>query len=295
MSGAATTLRELMRSGEPLRAIGAHDPLSARLIEQAGFEVIYLGGFAASASMLGEPDLGLMTQSEMADHIRRVSAVTSLPIIVDADNGHGSALNVARTVKSFSRMGAAAIHLEDQVLPKKCGHLEGKAVIPPQDMVQKIRAALDAREDDDFVIIARTDAIPVEGISGAIDRAAEYAGAGADALFVDAPETMEQLQLIGDSLKRLEKPLVFNYAAGLGKSPALSASQCKALGFNVILHPVELMLSGIRASTEILRLIKASDELSSIRPLMTSFSEIKEILSITEAEEFEASYPVGRM
>src|SRR5262245_2263554 len=179
----ARRLRELLAAPGIIRSLGAHDVFTARLIELAGLETVFLGGFGTSASLLGLPDVGLITLSEMADAVRRMAARVKIPVVADGDTGHGDLHNVVRTVREFEQAGAAGILLEDQVTPKRCGHFEGKQIIPQADMVRKLRVALEARHDPDFVIIARTDARAVEGIDGAIARAKAYAAAGADICF----------------------------------------------------------------------------------------------------------------
>src|SRR5262249_53648057 len=177
-------LRHLLSVPGIIRSLGAHDVYTARLIEAAGLETVFLGGFGTSASLLGLPDVGFITLTEMADAVRRMASRVSIPVVADGDTGHGDLHNVLRTVREFERAGAAGVLLEDQVTPKRCGHFEGKALIPAGEMVLKLRAALDAREDKDFVIVARTDARAVEGIDSAIERAGRYAEAGADVCFV---------------------------------------------------------------------------------------------------------------
>src|SRR5688572_22963884 len=200
-------LRTLLATPGPLMAPGAYDALSARLVEQAGFDVVYMTGFGSTASLIGRPDVGLLTGTEMVDNARRIAAAVDLPVIADADTGYGNAINVVRTVQAYEQAGVAGIHLEDQVMPKKCGHMSGKAVIPAEEMVGKIRAAAAARRDPDFVLIARTDAVAVEGVAAAIARARAFAEAGADALFVEAPTSEDDLATIGRELTGLA-PLV---------------------------------------------------------------------------------------
>src|SRR3954447_396530 len=180
-------LRELLAAPGPLVAPGAYDALSARLVEQAGVDVVYMTGFGTTAALAGRPDVGLLTGAGMIDNARRIAAAVDVPVIADADTGYGNAINVVRTVQAYEQAGVAGIHIEDQVMPKKCGHMSDKAVIPADEMVGKIRAAVAARRDPDFLLIARTDAAAVEGLSAAIERARAYADAGADVLFVDAP------------------------------------------------------------------------------------------------------------
>ena len=186
---AMATLRELLAGPEPVLAPGAYDALSARLVERAGFPAVYMTGFGASASLLGRPDVGLLSFDEMAGHARRLAQAVSVPLIADADDGYGNPLNVMRTVREYAAAGVAALHIEDQVAPKRCGHMEGKEVIDAAEMVEKVRAAVEARGDGELLIIARTDARAVEGLDAALERARRYREAGADALFVEAPET----------------------------------------------------------------------------------------------------------
>src|SRR5436190_19153848 len=194
-------LRQLLREPGVVRSLGAHDVFTARLIETAGLETVFLGGFGASASLLGLPDVGYITLTEMADAVRRMAQRVAIPVVADGDTGHGDLHNVVRTVREFERAGAAGILLEDQVTPKRCGHFAGKQVIPAGEMVLKLRAALDARADPDVVIVARTDARAVEGLDGAIDRARRYADAGADVCFIEAPQGRDELELIPQKVR----------------------------------------------------------------------------------------------
>src|SRR5215831_13396557 len=199
----AGRLRELLASPEIIRSLGAHDVFTARLIEEAGLETVFIGGFGTSASLLGLPDVGLLTLTEMADAVRRMASRVSIPVVADGDTGHGDLHNVARTVREFERAGAAGILLEDQVTPKRCGHFEGKQLIPASEMQLKLRAALDARRDPDFVLIARTD----EGLGGAIERANRYGAEGADVCFIEAPHAREELEQIP---RQVRYPLLVN-------------------------------------------------------------------------------------
>jgi 2,3-dimethylmalate lyase len=201
-------LRELLAGGEPVLAPGAYDALSARLVEQAGFEAVYMTGFGASASLLGRPDIGLLSFGEMVHSARRLAQAVEVPVIADADDGYGNPINVIRTVKEYEAAGVSAIHIEDQVSPKKCGHLEGKQVIEASEMVEKVRAAAEARSSEDFVIIGRTDARAVEGLDGALERARRYREAGADVLFVEAPQSEEEVTAVAEAFP--DVPLLFN-------------------------------------------------------------------------------------
>ena len=219
-------LRTLLATPGPLVAPGAYDALSARLVEQAGFDVVYMTGFGSTASLIGRPDVGLLTGTEMVDNARRIAAAIDLPVIADADTGYGNAINVVRTVQAYEQAGVAGMHLEDQVMPKKCGHMSGKAVIPAEEMVGKIRAAGAARRDPDFVLIARTDAVAVEGVAAAIARARAYAEAGADALFVEAPTSEDDIARVAAELRGVA-PLVFNWAVAASSVPIGNSASAK--------------------------------------------------------------------
>lgn len=238
----AARLRELLATGDLVTVPGCSDALGARLIEQAGFEAAYMTGFGSSATLLGKPDVGLLGAGEMTANAERITAATSLPVIADGDTGYGNAMNVARTVRGYERAGVAAIQLEDQVMPKKCGHMADKAVVPVGEMVGKIRAAVDAR--DEMLIVARTDARAPEDLDAAIGRAHAYAEAGADVLFVEALESPEEFERVG--AEGFGVPLVFNWVEG-GKSPALTATEVQALGYQVLLLPISLLLAATQA------------------------------------------------
>lgn len=285
------TLKSMIRPDRTTIAMGAYDPLSALLVERAGYDLIYLGGYAAAAAMLGMPDLGMMTANEVADHVRRVRAVTQKPILVDADNGHGNALNTSCTIASFAAAGASGVHIEDQVLPKKCGHMGRKRLVPAEDMISKICAAREAGGEE-FVLIARTDAIATNGIGTAIERAKRYADAGADALFLDAPESMAHLEQIGKELGTFGLPLVFN-AASTGKTPALSVKEIEELGFCVILYPIEAMLAAINGARLVMEILKKEGSLESIRNRMATFAEMQDLLGTADAEAFDERFPTS--
>ena len=217
-TGARARLRASLGGPGPLVAPGAHDALAARLVEQAGFEAVYLTGFGTSGSLIGRPDVGLLSAGEMVEQARRLVDAVDIPVIADADTGYGNAINVIRTVRAYEQAGVAALQLEDQVMPKKCGHMSGKAVISAEEMCGKIRAATQARRDPDLVIIARTDAAAVLGLDEAVDRARSYAEAGADVLFVEAPTSEEDITRVAGELRDVA-PMVFNWAEG-GRTPA---------------------------------------------------------------------------
>ncbi len=240
---AGADLRRLMAAGL-VRAPGCYDALSARLVEQAGFPAAYLSGFALSAASLGVPDLGLIGLDDVAGAVRRVTAVVAVPVIADIDTGFGGPLNVRRTVREVEAAGAAAVQIEDQVSPKRCGHFEDKQVIAVDEAVERIRVAVAARRSADTLVIARTDAVAVEGLEAAIDRGRRFAGAGADVVFVEALERVEDLAAVGAALAGV--PLLYNAVEG-GKSPLLDADDLAACGVRIVIHPVTLLLEAIRA------------------------------------------------
>ena len=233
---APAELRTLLKQPGLIRAPGVFDGLSAHLVRSAGFPVAYLTGAGVSVSGYGLPDIGLVTGSEMADRAAMIVQASGLPVIADADTGYGNALNVARTVRAYERAGVAAIQFEDQVFPKRCGHLAGKEVIGAEEFTSKLRAALDTRQAD-TVIIARTDACGPAGIDEAIDRANKYAGEGADVIFVEAPETPAEIERVA---AEVSAPLLFNAVPG-GRSPAISEMELERLGFQIVIYPAALL------------------------------------------------------
>jgi 2-methylisocitrate lyase-like PEP mutase family enzyme len=219
-------LRELLAGSEPVVAPGAYDALSARLVEQAGFDAVYMTGFGASASLLGQPDVGIMTFAEMVDQARRLAEAVEVPLIADADDGYGNPINVTRTVRAYEAAGVAGLHLEDQLSPKRCGHLAGKQLIAASEMVEKIHAAVEARRSADLVIIARSDARAVEGLDAALQRARRYRDAGADVLFVEAPESAAEVAAVAQAFP--DTPLLFNAVEGGRTPPARAHAPARA-------------------------------------------------------------------
>src|SRR5439155_21931273 len=242
--------RDLLNKPDVIRSLGAHDVFTARLIEAEGLETVFIGGFGTSASLLGLPDVGFLTLTEMADAVRRMAQRVAIPVVADGDTGHGDLHNVARTVREFEQAGAAGILLEDQVTPKRCGHFEGKQLIPAAEMVLKLRAALDARRDPDFVLIARTDARAVEGLSGAIERANRYGAEGADVCFIEAPRARDELEQIP---RQVRYPLLVNMLTG-GVTPILPVDELGRLGYKIVVCPIESLLV---AGAAIRRLIES--------------------------------------
>src|ERR1700761_9457643 len=247
--GGAARLRGLLDSGETILAPGAFDPLAARLVEEAGFPAVYMTGFGTSAGLLGRPDVGLLTMTEMADSAARIAACVDIPVLADADTGYGNPLNVIRTVGAYETAGVAGLHLEDQVAPKKCGHLEGKQVIPAEEMAQKIRAAVEARAQPEFVIIARTDARAVEGLERALQRGRVYREAGADVLFIEALTTEAEAEEAVRAFPGV--PLLFNWAEG-GKTPPISLGRLQEMGYRIVIFPLSTLLAATGAMRRIL-------------------------------------------
>jgi len=282
-----TRLRQLLAGPRAIMAPGVADPLFARIVVQQGFDALYMTGAGTSAVRLGMPDVGLLTLTEMADNAARIVAASQLPLIADADNGFGGPLNVRRTVQEYERAGVAALHLEDQVLPKRCGHLAGKQLVSAADMVAKVKAAVDARRDQDFVVIARTDAIAVEGFDAAIERALLYKEAGADVLFVEAPS---QAQL-ADINPRLSHPTLYNMATS-GKTPFLKREEIEALGFKLIIYPNWMMLAAIKAATGVLQTLKAEGTIASIAPEVPSFQQFFDLVGMQDVRALEERYGV---
>jgi len=281
-------LRELLARPGAIMAPGVADALNARLVRRHGFEAVYMTGAGTTAVRLGMPDVGLLTMTEMIDNAGRIAEASGLPLIADADNGYGGVLNVRRTIQGYERAGVAGVHLEDQVIPKRCGHLAGKQVVPVAEAVAKIRAAADARTDADFVIIARTDAIAVEGFDAALERAAKYREAGADVLFIEAPNA-EQLPKIAPRFKGV--PLLYNMATS-GKTPFLSKAEVERLGFKLIIYPNWLMRAAIKAVSQVLETLKKEGTIAGLAPQVPSFKEFFDLVGMDEVQEMEARYGV---
>jgi 2-methylisocitrate lyase-like PEP mutase family enzyme len=275
---ATRKLRELLERPGVIRSLGAHDVFTARLIEAEGLETVFLGGFGMSASQLGLPDVGLITLSEMADAVRRMAGRVSIPVVADGDTGHGDLPNVVRTVQEFERAGAAGILLEDQVTPKRCGHFQGKHLISGDEMTLKLRAALQARRDPNFVIIARTDARAVEGIDAAIARANRYGEIGADVCFIEAPESRAELERIPRDVKH---PLLVNMLSG-GVTPILPVEELGGLGYKIVVCPIESLLVTAVAIQRLIRALIANGRVDLPATEMMTFADIKKILGLDE-------------
>jgi len=261
-----------------IRSLGAHDVLSAVMIEQAGFETVFMGGFGTSASMTGLPDLNFLGLMEMVEASRRMAHRLDVPLIADADTGHGDLHNVMRCVGEFEGSGAAGIILEDQAFPKRCGHFGGNRVIEAAEMVSKFKAAVNARNNPDFVFIARTDARGTHDLDEAIDRVNRYCDAGADVAFIEAPRSIEELQTI---CRRVEYPKLVNMLA-FGKTPILSAAELQELGFKFLVAPIDSVLITAKAMREMAQVFKRDGHTQALQAQMVDFDEIKDILGLKD-------------
>jgi 2-methylisocitrate lyase-like PEP mutase family enzyme len=282
------TWKELLDREQPLLLPCAHDALSARLIERAGFTAYSIGGFALVGSRYGIPDIGLAAFGEISAGIRDIMAATRLPVMVDGDTGYGDVKNVAHTIEGYEAMGASSIFLEDQVAPKRCGHMAGKDVIPTADMVAKIKAAVGARRNKDFFIIARTDARAVHGLDEALRRGEQYLKAGVDGIFIEAPQTVKELEIIGAAFKGA--PQLANMLDD-GRTPVLPPSELKSMGFAMAAYPTTLIFRVARTIERALNDIKAGKPASNDG---VNFAEFKDITHYDEWARIEDDYAPGR-
>jgi 2-methylisocitrate lyase-like PEP mutase family enzyme len=285
---AETRIHRTLKQAGALAFPGVFDTLSAKIAQRAGFPMAFVSGYSVAATAIGEPDLGLLTQTEMIDRARRICASVNIPIIVDADTGYGNPLNVHRTVRELIAAGAAGCFLEDQVWPKKCGHMRGKKVIGRDDYIHKIKAAVDARGDRDFFIVARTDALAAVGIDEAIERVTSARAAGADASFVEAPTSLVEMKEIG---RRSPAPNVANMIEG-GKTPVLQLQELSALGFQLILYPLTALFAAARVIDSMYRKLKEHGTTPADTAQLMSFAEFNELIGVAEkyalAERFGA-------
>ena len=281
-----TQFRRLLNQPGIIMAPGAYDCLTAKLIESAGFPAVYMTGAGTSVARLGYPDLALATMTEMRDNAAAIASIVDIPVIADADTGYGGILNIRRTIRQYERSGVAALHLEDQESPKRCGHLNDKRVIPLTDMLPKIRAAVDARTDDDFTIIVRTDALAVTGWDDAINRCQEYINAGADALFVEALRTPDE---VARAARELDIPLLYNYVE-TGKSPLLSAQELERLGFKIVIFPASALLTATQAIRQTLAALKQQGTTAHLLANMTSLQDCFEAVGLSDMLAADARY-----
>jgi len=283
------TLKKILARRDAVIVPGVANAMFARVVEATGFEAVYVTGAGIANMLLGAPDIGLTTMSEVADTVARIADTVSIPLIVDADTGFGNAVNMVRTVKVLERAGAAGLQIEDQIFPKKCGHFDGKEVVPLEEMLAKIKAAVDTRRDNDLQIVARTDARAILGLSAAIDRAAAMIEAGADVTFVEAPTSADELATIA---KSLSVPQVANVVFG-GKTPELGRQKFAELGFGCVLYANAALQAALKASHEVLMALKQEGSLASVADRLAGFEVRQQTVSKPRYDELERRYRGG--
>jgi len=281
-----TQLKNLVFAKEILVMPGIYDGVSAVIAEKLGFKALCLGGYAASASLLGKPDISLLTLTEMTNHLRNITEVTDIPVLADGDTGYGSILNVIRTVREFEKAGAGGLFIEDQVFPKRCGHMEGKQVIPAEDMVSKIKAALDTRIDEDMIIMARTDAYAVYGLDEAIRRANLYHEAGADMIFIEAPTTSDEMKRLNQAVSA---PSLANMVEG-GKTPLRTAKELEDMGYSVAVFPVSAICAAAKSVWNLLKLLSETGTTQGYEESMFCFDEFNELVNLRQYRKIESGY-----
>lgn len=280
----ARQLRDILAQEKTILVPGAYDAFSAKILKQAGFKIVYMSGSAVTASLTGMPDVGLLNMTEMVNQARYIINAIDLPLICDADNGYGNPINVIRTVREYERVGVAGIHIEDQVAPKKCGHFEGKQILPAEEMVMKIKAALYARENSDFLIIARTDARSVMGLKEAVWRAHIFVEAGAEMIFVESPQSKEELRTIAAELAGT--PLLVNMVEG-GKTPILPFEELSGMGFKIVLYPTSGIRVVARAMQELAAHLCTHSSTAGFEDRLVSFEDRNRITGLAQINELE--------
>lgn len=271
---------------KPLVFPGVYDAITARIAQKAGFEAMFQTGYGISAALLGMPDYGFIGSTETTENARRICKSVSVPVIVDADTGYGNPLSVWKLVNELESLGAAGMFLEDQKWPKRCGHMSGKEVVPKEEYAEKLRAALDARKSKDFIIVARTDARATEGLDGAIERGLLYKEIGADAVFVEAPKSVEEMRKIGKSIKA---PLVANMIEG-GATPVLSSKELHKMGFNLILYPLSVLYANTYATLQILKELRKSGTTLKLKKSLVNFDQFNDIVDLSKFKKMENRY-----
>jgi methylisocitrate lyase len=286
MTTGAQQVRDLLKQNRPLVMGGVYDGLTTRIADQTGFEVLFMGGFSVAATLLGEPDFGYLTQSEMADAARRVCRLTTRPVLVDADTGYGNPLSVLRTVELWHAAGAAGLFLEDQVWPKRCGHMRGKQVVEQREWLRKLEAVVSQRAQRDLFLVARTDARAALGLDEAIARGRAARDAGADAVFIEAPESVAEFERIAAAIPG---PKVANMVEG-GKTPLLTADELHALGFDLIVTPLAALLSAARAVRDVYAELRRTGTTRGRLDQMLSFDEFNRLIDLDRHYELEARF-----
>jgi len=283
-------LKRMLESKKSLVIPGVYDALGAKIAQKVGFEAMFQTGYGTSATLFGMPDYGFIGATETIDNARRICRSVSVPVIVDSDTGYGNALSVWKLVKELESAGAAGIFLEDQRWPKRCGHMQGKEVVPQEEYTEKLSAALDARENKDFIIVARTDARATEGLDGAIERGKQNKKTGADAIFVEAPRSLEEMKKIG---KEINAPLVPNMIEG-GATPLSSAETLNKIGFKIILYPLSVLYANTFATMNILKELKKSGNTAKYKQKVVNFDQFNELVELTKFRKMEKKYKFSK-
>ena len=283
-------LSSLIKSKKPLVIPGVYDAIGAKIAEKVGFDAMFQTGYGTSATLFGMPDYGFIGATETIDNARRISNAISIPLIVDSDTGYGNALSVWKLVKELESAGAAGIFLEDQKWPKRCGHMQGKDVIPQEEYTEKLGAAIDARENKDFIIVARTDSRATEGLDKAIERGLENKKTGADAIFIEAPRSLKEMKKIG---KEIKAPLVANMIEG-GATPINSAQTLSKIGFNIILYPLSVLFANTFATMNILQELKNSGTTSKHKQKVVNFDQFNSLVELDKFKKMETKYKFSK-
>jgi len=281
------SVRKLLQDkSKPLVMPGVYDAIGAKIVEKVGFEAMFQTGYGTSATLFGMPDYGFIGSTETVDNARRICHAVSTPVIVDADTGYGNALSVWKLVQELEEVGASGIFLEDQRWPKRCGHMQGKEVIQKDEYAEKLQAALDARSNKDFIIVARTDARAIEGLDKAIERGLYYKKIGADAIFIEAPKTIQEMKMIG---KSINAPLVANMIEG-GATPVISKSKLHKMGFKIILYPLSVLFSNTYSTLKLLQELKKSGTTRKLSKQIVNFNQFNDIVELSKYRKLEQKY-----
>ena len=279
-------LRSMLKSNKPLVIPGVYDAIGAKIAEKVGFDAMFQTGYGTSATLFGMPDYGFIGATETVDNARRICRAVNVPVIVDSDTGYGNALSVWKLVKELESAGASGIFLEDQRWPKRCGHMQGKEVVSQEEYTEKLGAAIDARESEDFIIVARTDARATEGLDAAIERGLQNKKTGADAVFVEAPRSIDEMKQIGKSIKA---PLVANMIEG-GATPISSAQELHKMGFKIILYPLSVLFANTFATMNILQELKKTGTTSKYKNKVVNFDQFNDLVELSKFRKMEKKY-----
>ena len=281
------SVRKLLQDkSKPLVMPGVYDAIGAKIVEKVGFEAMFQTGYGTSATLFGMPDYGFIGSTETVDNARRICHAVSTPVIVDADTGYGNALSVWKLVQELEEVGASGIFLEDQKWPKRCGHMQGKEVIQKDEYAEKLQAALDARSNKDFIIVARTDARAIEGLDKAIERGLYYKKIGADAIFIEAPKTIQEMKIIG---KSINAPLVANMIEG-GATPIISKSKLHKMGFKIVLYPLSVLFSNTYSTLKLLQELKKSGTTRKLSKQIVNFDQFNDVVELSKYRKLEQKY-----